>query len=180
MLENPSENPSEPILKDHPQQISTQMNEAEEKRSKNLRCLLFLQAIWIMMLVTPGILPFPFIINSAPLFIAGFMINTTLNINKLKAQKITKYMLYYTLLRSFILIVLFVMCLLQVLNLIYVFHGKRALRLQLEEWTVLLGINAVIELISAYFTIQVLRFTNQYISLLNKKMSCEDNLKYNC
>jgi len=140
-----------------------------------------LQAIWTLIMVALHILPLILTINNAPLFVAAFMIHTSMNINKLKAQKITKCMLYYTLFRSFAIFGIFVYYILQVSKVVPFFKETRS---QVAGWTFLFGINSIIELITVYLTLQVLRYTNQYIQLLNKKMSCDDEteggLQINC
>jgi len=51
------------------------------------------------------------------------------------------------------------------------------------EAFIILGINMVVELVTAYSTLQVLRLTNQYLFWINRKIArgvTEDDIQYNC
>ena len=139
-----------------------------------------LQATWTVVLMILGIYPFPLNLNAAPVFIAAIIMHKKFKISKLTSQKIAKYMLYYTLFRSFVLILFFGICVLQIMGFMNPIQESSSFMLEL---TSVLGINTFIELVTVTFTLRVLRFTNQCILLINRKMSrgvTEDDIQYNC
>lgn len=95
-------------------------------------------------------------------------------IRKVELQKIAKWLFFYTLLRSlgWTLVAVFVFC-----QLIGVVGGKLA-----GDWALVI-VNMFVECLTAICTLRVLRLTNQYFVLINRKMSrgvAEDDLQYNC
>jgi len=179
MLDKLTEISTDSVLSDDTQHINLQIIEAERRRFRGLRYILFLQAAWTGILMALGVYPFPLNLNAAPVFVAAVMMQKSFKMSKLKSQHIAKCMLYYTLFRSFVLVVFFVMSVMQMIGYIKIISEGPSFILML---TFVLGINTFIELVTVHFTLQVLRFTNQYILLINRKMSrgvTEDDLQYN-
>ena len=110
-----------------------------------------------------------------PTFIALIMMQSNSGISKVKLQKIAKWLFFYTLARSFVWIIAFIKVPLQLLGIL-------DWRSSLEN-SIILGINMVDEIFTAYWTLQVVRLTNQYLVWINRKMArgvTEEDFKYNC
>ncbi len=131
-----------------------------------------IQGVWIFLMVSIFRILF-FCLTSIPTLIAIVLMRSNSGTSKVKFQKIAKCLLIYTLVRSFVYIIDFVS--LSLLQL----GGWRT---SLETFTIL-GINMMVELVTAYSTLQVLRLTNQYLFWINRKIArgiTEDDLQYNC
>jgi len=180
MLDKLTEISTDSVLSDDTQHINLQIIEAERRRFRGLRYILISQAVWTVILMFLGVYPFPVNLNAAPVFAAAVMMQKKFNISKLKSQQIAKCMLYYTLFRSFVLVLFFFICAMQMMGSFKIIAEGRSFMLKL---TFALGVNTFIELVTVHFTLQVLRFTNQCILLINRKMSrgvTEDDFQYNC
>ncbi len=112
--------------------------------------------------------------STIPTFIAVFLMMFDFGIRKVQLQNLAKCLFYYTLLRSLGWAIVFLIVLFQ---LIGIAGGKLA-----GDW-ILVVINMFVECLTVKCTLQVLRLTNQYFVLINRKMSrgvTEDGFKYNC
>ncbi len=132
-----------------------------------------IQGIWMFFMVSLY-REFLFGLTSVPTLIAVMIMRSESGVSKVKFQKIAKCLLIYTLVKSFGWIIAFVRVSPQIFRISEVYISRNFF---------LLGINMVVELLTAYWTFQVLRLTNQYLFWINRKISrgvTEDDIRYNC
>ena len=109
------------------------------------------------------------------------MLTFDLGISKLRAQKTAKYLFYYGLGKSSILFMVFVLSFIDLASSADIFvnsNGPYATRL-----FVISAINMVAEAFSTFYTLRVVRLTNEVIGLLNRKLSrgiAEVDFRYEC
>jgi len=169
MLRQRSDIRTESVLEDDTQLINDQMTKAKQKIVRALCYILAIEIIWTWILLKARTYSSPFDMNCVPVIIAAILVYANLRQNKLKGLRIAaKVMYYYTLLRSLILIALVLLCVLEPTDL------SRFIRISsyyIIELIAVSGINAIVEFITVYFALRVLKFTNQYILLAKRRMS---------
>ncbi len=126
-------------------------------------------------------IPFPYSWNGFPLLVGALILTFDLGISKLKAQKIAKYLFYYGLGKSALLLLVFTLSFLDIAGATNIFvnsNGAYATRLFIVS-----AINIIAESGSTFFTLRVVRLTNEVIGLLNRKLSrgiAEVDFRYEC
>jgi len=108
-----------------------------------------------------NILNLPVMVGTLILFIQGKKENVNL-------QKFAKILLFAAMIKSLLIILTFFFCLKQA-----VYYKSNYLddegKMIWEALTLFVGINAAVDLVTAYLCLMVLRRTNEYINLISRK-----------
>ena len=133
-----------------------------------------MQIFWAAFMLLLGASRLTYMLTLLPLLVGVFLLSVELGISRLILQKIAKYLFYLGILRSTLLVIYFIM------YFVHLFQHNH----ETSVFTFLMmGLNAGTEVVTTVISLRVVRYTNEIITLINKKMLksiTEGEFNYNC